>query len=52
MLKRIICGIICGLITLTPIAEARRYRVRTHTRHYRNGKVVRIGSYTRTSKNK
>ena len=52
MLKRIICGIICGLVALTPVAEARRYSVRTHTRHCRGGKVVRVARHTRTTKNK
>lgn len=39
------------LISSLAIASAKRYRVKTHTRHYKNGKVVRIGSHTRTSKN-
>lgn len=40
------------LIAPLAIVSAKRYRVKTHTRHYKNGKVVRIGSHTRTSKNK
>lgn len=39
------------LLAFSAIVQAKRYRVKTHTRHYKNGKVVRIGSHTRTSKN-
>ena len=44
--------VLSALISSLVIVSAKRYRVKTHTRHYKNGKVVRIGSHTRTTKNK
>lgn len=50
-MKRIISILAVGLITISPVM-ARGFRVRAHTRHYKNGKVVTVKSHSRASKNK